>query len=66
MKAVSSLLAGGLLSGPGIRLVTAGMVCSLWLVCSRSARAGEGTATVYAPWSVVLYSLGTDFLHPGL
>lgn len=65
MKAVSNLLAGDLLPGPGIRLVT-GMVCYLWLMCSRRARAGEGTATVCAPWSVVLYSLGTDFLHPGL
>lgn len=61
MEAVSRLLAGGLLSGPGIRLVTAGMVCYVWLVCFRSARAGEGTTTLCASWSVVLYSLGTDF-----
>lgn len=54
------------LSGPGIRLVTAGMICYLWLVCFRSATAGEGTAAVCAPWSVVLYSLGTDYLHLAL
>lgn len=64
MEAVSRLLAGGLLSGPGIRLVTAGVASSG--SCFKSARAGEGTATLCASWSVVLYSLGTDFLHPGL
>ena len=45
MTAVSSLLAGGPLSSPGIGVVTTGMVCYLWLLCFRSARLGEGLCT---------------------
>lgn len=56
MKAVSSLLAGGPLSSPGIRLVTAGVVCFLWLLCFRSARPDEGACMCACVFNAELLS----------